>query len=103
MIKIDYLESPGRFAQGDDAYLGKWRIGWVGWDASGRRDDPKKYKVTCALPGIKDYLGNFATPVEARARLEAATVAWIEGAGLIEGSHSKESPAPAAATLPHER
>lgn len=83
MLKLEYLESPGRYSQGNDAFLGKWRVGWVGWDSMLSRDDPNKYKATCNLSGIREVLGYFETEEEAKARLLKAVEAWVSGAGLM--------------------
>lgn len=79
---LEYLDSPGRYSQGRDAFLGKWRVGWFGYDGTHSRGDPKKYKATCALPGMKDHLGNFETEEEAKAQLIKAVDVWLKGAGV---------------------
>lgn len=80
---LEYLESPGRFSLGRDAFLGKWRVGWFGYDGSHPKGDPKKYKSTCYLPGIKAHLGNFETEEEAREQLAKAVDAWLKGARVV--------------------
>lgn len=81
-VTLTYLESPGQYSTGHDAFLGKWRVGWVGWDSLSNRDDPRKYKATCSLSGIKATLGNYETEEAARAQLEKAVEVWLKGTGL---------------------
>lgn len=56
----------------------KWYVGGYHYNSLRNRDDPKCYKVTCRLPGLKDDLGDYETHHEAQARLEKAAVYWLE-------------------------
>lgn len=80
---ITWQDSPGRYSNGEDAFLGRWRIGRIGWDPIVKRDDPKKWRTTTTLPGIKENLGNFETAEEARERLAKAVEVWLVGAGMV--------------------
>jgi hypothetical protein len=77
---LEFVDEGNRIgASGCHAYLGKWRVGWVGWSRINRDDPP--YKATCRLPGIKDTLGRFDTEEEARAKLVKAVEHWLKEAG----------------------
>ena len=80
---ITWLDSPGRYSNGEDAFLGRWRIGRITWDATTKRSDPNKWRATAALPGIKENLGNFETSEEAKQKLAKAVEVWMAGAGVV--------------------
>lgn len=80
---LTYMETPGKYALGEDAFLGKWRIGSISWDAALKRGDPKKWRASCDLPGIKQNLGNFEKVEDAKAKLEKAAEFWLTGAGAF--------------------
>jgi len=66
-----------------DAYLGKWKVGSVFWNAL-TRGDPKVWAVGCTLPGIKDRLGHYEHEDEGKQRLERAVAYWIDKGGIEE-------------------
>ena len=68
-----------QYAIGSILYAGKWPVGGAHYDGARNRHDPKKYKATCALPGIKRELGYFETDEEARAVAESAVNYWMVG------------------------
>lgn len=84
---LEFMEDGSRHGgAGHHAFLGKWRVGWVGWDRLHPNDPP--YGASCRLPGIKDRLGRFNTEEEARAKLVKAVEHWLKeaGAALVEKS-----------------
>lgn len=71
---------PGQYAIGSVLMLGRWMIGRADDDGMVERGDPKRWKASCYLPGIKRDLGRFATGEEARERVEKAVKVWMRGA-----------------------
>ena len=69
------------YSNGKVLYLGKYQVTSVDWDAC-TSDKSLRYKVTIRLPGIKEYLGNFATEEEGKQFAEKVVNRWIESAGL---------------------
>lgn len=70
----------GQYTSGEAAFLGKWEVGGWHWSAFASRDDPRKYRATLHLPGMKDVIGNYEREEDAKARVELAVGRWIEGA-----------------------
>ena len=68
-----------QYTSGSILYLGKWAVGGAHYDGTSSRDDPKKYRATCRLPGIKGGIGHFATEAEAREAAEGAVKYWLRG------------------------
>jgi len=63
-------------------HFGKYKVGAVIWDGCASRDDPLKFKVSCILPGMKTYLGHYATEDEAKELLIKVAEKWLEEANL---------------------
>ena len=62
-MKINWKTSNAKYTSGQDGFVGKWRIFDIFYDGIKRIDE--KEILTCYLPGIKRYLGNFKTKEEA--------------------------------------
>lgn len=67
--------------QENSLFLGKWKVGGVYYSGLVSKDDPRKYKAYCLLPGIKEVIGHFKTEQEAMQRLERAANWWVKEAG----------------------
>ncbi len=67
---------------GKYAMLGKWSVAQVFWDGAAPKGSELNYKAECFLPGIKNYLGNFATEKEAIDIVVLAVEHWAKGSGL---------------------
>lgn len=60
-------------------YLGKWHCFSISWDVIKPKDDPRKYKLTCMLPGIRTIIDNFLNEEDAKEHAETVKNIWIEG------------------------
>ena len=70
------------YSIGKLCYLGKWHVGGFNWDSSSSRENGKKYKPACVLPGIKSSFDNVATEEEAIAKVESVVDYWLKNSGL---------------------
>lgn len=61
-------------------YAGKWHIGGFYYSGLVSKGDPKKYKVYCSLPGLKEVIGHYETEEEAKQNLEQAVTFWFKEA-----------------------
>lgn len=79
---MSWKKSKGTYVNGEDYYLGRFKVG--GWHYDGLRDKDAtdRHLVSCSLPGLRKTLGWHRSPEDARKFLEKAVKAWIEGAGL---------------------
>ncbi|EMD0638909.1 hypothetical protein VPZ60_004325 [Salmonella enterica] len=75
-------EAGGWGAMIDALYLGKWRVGTVGYDCGTGKTFANKYAAHSRMPGHKSLLGHYGTCEEAKERVEKAVNRWIKGAGL---------------------
>lgn len=79
---MEWKVAEGRHASGRDLFLGKIRVGWAGYSATGSKTDPDKYAASSTLPGLKPISGRFMTQEEAERRVEAYVRSWISYSGL---------------------
>lgn len=84
---MEWKTDNGQYVIGSTLHLGKWAVGGSHYDACIDRNDPKKYRATCRLPGIKSELGHFVTDAEAREVVERAVKHWISG---LPGQHESK-------------
>lgn len=77
-----------RYSSGEAAFLGKWLVGGWHWNSLAGASDPRKYRATLDLPGMKDVIGSYERAEDARARVEFAVGRWIEGAFGQEGQEA---------------
>ena len=75
--KLTWVRQTGRFQNGENLFLGRWKAGSVYYDGFVTKGDNRVHKVTCNLSGIKDVLGNYADVNEAKARLEKVVDMWL--------------------------
>ena len=68
----------------DVMYLGNYVIMTIFNDGSRSKTEPKKFKLTCALPGFKPVLGYFVDVVTGRQYAEKAFAQWLTNTGLQE-------------------
>ena len=74
---MEWKTDTRQYTSGSNLYLGKWAVGGSHYDSSRSREDPKKNRATCRLPGIKLELGCFETDAEARLTVEQAVNYWL--------------------------
>ena len=79
-VQLRWQTSETWKSQGEVCLMGKWQVGRWFYNGSRPQDDPKMYKATCKLPGLKADLGSFETTDAARERIEAAVRYWIKNA-----------------------
>lgn len=82
MSAIQWRPSKEQYVWGDDAYLGKWRVGGAYNDGSRNKDAPNKWAATFRLPGLATSFGHYPDQEQAKARVEQAVAHWLEGAGV---------------------
>lgn len=66
---------------GEDAFLGRIKVGGAFYDGLTSRDDPKRYGCECLLPGIKQARERYASIDEAKSRLERQIRNWLSWIG----------------------
>ena len=79
---MKWEDKTGEHSSGERLMLGKYKVGEYYHNGSRRRNDPKRYRVLCVLPGINSVLGDYEEVQSAKGRLERAVAHWIENAGL---------------------
>ena len=77
MTPVEWKRDTRQYASGSILYLGKWPVGGSHYDSGRSRNDLKKYRATCLLPGIKSEIGHFATDAEARQAVDGAVKYWL--------------------------
>ena len=77
-MRVDWKKATGLYECGENAFCGRWNIGWAGYDGCCSKGDTLKYTSICRLPGIKDRLGRFETNDEAKIALEKAINHWFK-------------------------
>lgn len=65
-------------------HIGKWKVGYAGYEGCCGVGSTDKYKAQTCLPGLKEYLGHFPTEEAAKARLVQVAQYWLKNAGLVE-------------------
>lgn len=75
---MEWTNDIRKFSSGKILLLGKWNVASVFYDGCRSKDDPKAYRVTCSLPGIKTDLGNFENESEAMIKVEEAVRYWVD-------------------------
>lgn len=78
---IEWKPSKAKYMSGNDAYLGKIRVGWAGYSATGSKNDAEKYAGSVLLPGVK-VEGKFMTDEDAQRRVEQVVSEWVRASGL---------------------
>lgn len=78
---ITWKPSKAKYMSGNDAYLGKIRVGWAGYTATGSKSDVEKYAGSVMLPGVK-VEGKFMTDEDAQRRVEEVVGVWVRASGL---------------------
>ncbi|QCJ72223.1 hypothetical protein MNY66_16495 (plasmid) [Moellerella wisconsensis] len=81
MTTFTWKPSDSKWNQGEQLYLGKFKVASVYYDATqGRGKDP--YATRCSLPGIKGNLGHYPDMVSAKDAVSNAVNYWLNRAGL---------------------
>lgn len=70
-------QQTGKHQTGEWLRVGRVVIGSAFYSGTGPRDDPRKYKADCLLPGIKQPPEGFETLEAAKERLERMARAWL--------------------------
>lgn len=74
-MKLTWKRKTGRYDNGDDLYLGAWRVWSVDWSSTSRSGP--NYEVCCHLPGIRDQLPGSDSQDDAKKTLEKAVQHWL--------------------------
>ena len=82
-MTLDWREKKQEFASGEDAYLGRWKVGGWFWDDTVPDAGARRYRPTCSLPA-KFTFRCYTTGGEAKQAVEHAVGAWVRDAGLVE-------------------
>lgn len=75
--KTEWVNAEGIYSSGKNLLLGKAKMAYVYYNGGISRDNPNKYSITTAMPGIKSRLGDYATEQEAMVKAEAVLTHWI--------------------------
>lgn len=81
-MNLVWKESNKKYVSGEDAFLGRFKVGGIFYDGTRPKNTEERYRAVCMLPGILPDLGNFMTPEEAKTKVENAVEYWIDRAGL---------------------
>lgn len=84
MHDFKWLIRSGTYTSWSILKLGKWSVGSVMYDSCTSQGDPKKYKASCSLPGIKPTLGHFVDEESAKAAVEQAVDYWLRKINMKE-------------------
>ena len=90
MPRMEWKPTGREYAHGENLMLGRYKVAGYYWNASRPKDDPRPYRVTCVLPGIKLVQGDYETAAEAKARAEVAVNFWLTNTGLKEPTPTEE-------------
>jgi hypothetical protein len=85
---VEWKKSTAKYTGGMDAYMGRVRVGWAGWSATGSKIDVSKYAASVLLPGVK-IEGKFMTEDEAKAKVEKVVAFWVNAASLSKSKPSQ--------------
>ncbi len=81
MTTFNWKPSESRWNQGEQLYLGQFKIGSAYYDATHTRGQ-EAYATRCSLPGLKGDLGHFPDMAAAKNAVEKALAFWLRRAGL---------------------
>ncbi|MCG7507102.1 hypothetical protein [Mesorhizobium retamae] len=75
-----WVKQTGPYQNGENFVLGKVVVGAASYNGTRSRHDPKSYRASIELPGIKmkDGTTDFETLEEAKTRVEAAVATWFK-------------------------
>lgn len=81
--RLTWVKDEAQYASGEHGMLGKVKCFDFCWSPYRRRgEDTPPWALSCGLPGIKDRIGHFATPEEAKERAEQVLRTWLNWTGL---------------------
>lgn len=80
---LEWKPSKAKYAGGSDAYLGRIRVGWAGYSATGSKSDVEKYAGSVSLPGVR-VEGKFMTEDDAKRGVEEVAAIWVRNSGLAQ-------------------
>ena len=76
---IEWKAQRGQYSNGKDAFIGKVKVGSIGWNGIDR-DTNLRYIAYSKLPSVKDQLGKYPTEQEAMNEVERITKVWFDEA-----------------------
>lgn len=82
MTLLKWHIQKGRFGNKEIGKLGDIELFSIWYDGLISRDDPKRYKRSCDLPGF-EYTKHAETMKELKDDAETITQCWIDRAGLV--------------------
>jgi hypothetical protein len=92
-MELVWRDSEGEYTSGEYAYLGKYKVFSVYYNATrSKGDDANVWRISCSLPGIKPDLGCAETDEMAKAFCQKVIDMWIKNAGLSCPHPPVESP-----------
>ena len=93
MTTLNWKPSESRWNQGEQLYLGQFKIGSAYYDATHTRGQ-EAYATRCSLPGLKGDLGHFPDMAAAKDAVEKAVAFWLGRSGLqfSEAVNTKAKP-----------
>ena len=77
MIEVTWVKNNSIYENGELCKVGKYN-----YNSLRSRDDPKAYRATCRLPGVKENLGDYETENAAKNRVDNAVRYWFAQAGM---------------------
>lgn len=75
---MKWVRNETKFISGDRLFVGKWNVGGIHYNSLRAKNDPKKWKATCRLPGIKQNLGDYESEEEAKTELIKVVDHWFD-------------------------
>jgi len=79
---IKWKKNKNIYSNGVIGCLGKWRIFYLFWDGSTSKDDPKKYRLICELPGLKTQQKHFKFEIDGKEKADKILSHWLKHSGL---------------------
>lgn len=81
MTTLNWKPSESRWNQGEQLYLGQFKIASAYYDATHTRGQDSN-ATRCSLPGLKGDLGHFPDMPAAKDAVEKAVAFWLKKTGL---------------------
>lgn len=81
MTTFSWKPSDSKWNQGEQLYLGQFKVASAYYDATHTRGQ-ESYATRCSLPGLKGDLGHYPDMVAAKDAVEKAVTFWLTKAGL---------------------
>lgn len=80
---LNWKQQTRQYESGKNGFVGKYIFFQIVWDGLTSKDDPKKYKLKCFLPGINIDLENFEYENNAMRKAERVLKLWLTNTSLF--------------------